>query len=169
MLTIASWPAYRFLRRQVSSAQSLSRVRPHELQHQASLSIINAWSLPKVMSIQLVMPCNHLILCCPFLLPPSVFPSIRVFSSKSFLRIRWPTYWSFSVSPSNEYSELIAFRITGQSLIGVCCLAAVFFTTEAPGKPQKKWCTQTYLQNRHRLSDLKNELMFARVEEWGKK
>ena len=81
--------------------------------HQASLSITNSWSLLKLMSNESVMPSNHLILCCPLLLQPSVFPSIRVFSNKSVLRIRWPKYWSFSfrISPSNEYSGLIAFRI----------------------------------------------------------
>ena len=73
----------------------------------------HSWSLFKPMSIKLVMPSNHLILCCPLLLPPSIFPSIRVFSNESVLRIRWPNYWSFSfsISPSNEYSELISFRI----------------------------------------------------------
>ena len=82
--------------------------------HQASLSITNSWSLLKFMSIELVMPSNHLILCCPLLLLPSIFPSIRVFSNKSVLRIRWLKYWrnfSFSISPFNEYSELISFRM----------------------------------------------------------
>ena len=80
---------------------------------QASLSIINFQSLLKPMSIELVMPSNHLTLCCPLLLLPSVFPSIRGFSNESLLPIRWPKYWSFSfsISPSNEYSELISFRI----------------------------------------------------------
>ena len=80
---------------------------------QASLSIINFQSLLKPMSIELVMPSNHLTLCCPLLLLPSVFPSIRGFSNESLLPIRWPKYWSFSfsISPSNEYSELITFRI----------------------------------------------------------
>ena len=75
---------------------------------QASLSITNSWSPLKLMSITLVMPSNHLILCRP-LLPPSIFPSIRVFSNESVLHIRWPKYWSFSISPSNEYSGLISF------------------------------------------------------------
>ena len=81
--------------------------------HQASLSITNSRMLRKLMSIESVMPFNHLILCRPLLLPPSIFPSIRVFSNKLVLRIRWPKYWSFhfSLSPSNEYSGLIAFRI----------------------------------------------------------
>ena len=80
---------------------------------QASLSITNSGSLLKLMSIESVMPSNHLILCCPPLLLPSVFPSIRVFSSESVLRISWPKYWSFSfsISPSNEYSGLLSFKI----------------------------------------------------------
>ena len=78
---------------------------------QASLSIINSQSLLKLMSIESMMPSNHLILCHPLLLPPSIFPSIRVFSNESALCIRWPKYWSFSfnISPSNEYSGLISF------------------------------------------------------------
>ena len=81
---------------------------------QDSMSITNSWSLLKLMSIDSVMPSNHLILCRPLLLPPSVFPSIRVFSKESFFCIRWPKYWSFSfsVSPSNEYSGLIFFGWT---------------------------------------------------------
>ena len=92
-----------------SSVQSLSHVwlfaTPWTAARQASLSITNSWSLLKLMSIELVMPSNHLILCFPLLLLPSIFPSIRVFSSESVLRIRWPKYWSFnfSTSPSNEY------------------------------------------------------------------
>ena len=80
---------------------------------QASLSITNSQSLPKLMSIELVMTSNHLILCLPLLLPPSIFPSIRVFSSESALHIRWPKYWSFSfsITPSNEYSGLISSRM----------------------------------------------------------
>ena len=88
---------------------------------QASLSIINSRSLLKLMSVGLVMPSNHLILGCPLLLPPSIFPSIRVFSSESVLRIRWPKYWSFSLStsPSNEFSGLISFRINWFDLLVV--------------------------------------------------
>ena len=99
----------------ISSVQLLSRVRlfvtPRTAAHQASLSISNSWSLLNLMSIAMVMPSNHLILCCPLLLPPSIFPSIRVFSNESVLPIRWPKYWSFSfsISPSNEYSWLISF------------------------------------------------------------
>ena len=81
--------------------------------HQAYLSITNSWSPLKLMTIESVMPSNHLILCFPLLLLPSVFPSIRVFSNQSVLRIRWPKYWSFSfsISPCSEYSGLISFRI----------------------------------------------------------
>ena len=101
---------------QFSSVQSLSRGRlfatPLTAARQASLSITNSQSLPKIMSIELVMPSNHLMLCCPLLLP-SIFPRIRVFSNESALHIRWPKYWSFnfSFSPSNEYSGLISFRV----------------------------------------------------------
>ena len=88
---------------------------------QASLSLISSRSLLKLISIESVMPSNHLILCCPLLLLPSVFPSIRVFSSESALHIRWPKYWSFSfsISPSNEYSGLISFRIDSFDLLAV--------------------------------------------------
>ena len=102
---------------QFSSVQSLSHVQLFATQctaaHQASLSITNSQSLFKLMSIELVMPSNHLILCRPLLLLPSIFSSIRVFSNESVLHIRWPKYWSFcfSISPSNEYSGLISFRI----------------------------------------------------------
>ena len=94
---------------------------PWTAAHQASLSITNSWSLPKLMSIESVTPCNHLILWCPLLLPPSIFPSIRVFSNESVLRIRWPKYWSFSfnISPSNEYSGLISFRMDFLDLLAV--------------------------------------------------
>ena len=100
-----------------SSVQSLSRVglfvTPQTAAHQASLSITNSRSLLKLMSIESVMPSNHLILYCPLFLLPSIIPSIRVFSSESVLCIRWPKYWSFSfsISPSNEYSGLISFRM----------------------------------------------------------
>ena len=86
---------------------------PWTAARQASLFITNFRSLPKLMSIELVIPSNHLIFCCPLLLPPSVFPSIRVFSNESVIHIRWPKYWSFSfrISTSNEYSALISFKI----------------------------------------------------------
>ena len=88
-------------------------LRPHGLQHARPPCITNSRSLPKLMSTESVMPSNHLILCRPVLLPPSISPSIRVFSNESTLPMRWPKYWSFSfnISPSNEYSGLISFRI----------------------------------------------------------
>ena len=101
----------------LSSVQSLSHVwlfaMPRTAAHQASLSITSSRSLFKPMSLESVMPSNHLILCLPLLLLPSVFPSIRVFSNESALHIRWPKFWSFSfiISPSNEYSGLISFRM----------------------------------------------------------
>ena len=110
---------------QFSSVQSLSRVQlfttPWTPVHQASLCITNSWSSPKLMSIELVMPSNHLILCFPLLLLPSIFPSIRIFSNELALRIRWPKYWSFSfkVSPSNEHSGLISFRMDWLDLLAV--------------------------------------------------
>ena len=110
---------------QFSSVQSLSRVQHFMFTWtaacQASLSITSSRSLPKLMSIELVMPSNHLILCCPLLLPPSIFPSIRVFSNESVLCIRWPKYrsFSFSISPSNEYSGLISFRMDWLHLLAV--------------------------------------------------
>ena len=108
-----------------SSVQSLSRVQlfatPRTAARQASLSITNSWKLAQTMSIKSVMPSNHLILCHPLLLLPSIFPSIRVFSNKSALRIRWPKYWSFrfNISPSNEYSGLISFRMDWLDLLAV--------------------------------------------------
>ena len=87
--------------------------------HQASLSITNSWSLLQIMSIKLVMPSSHPILCCPLLLLPSIFPNIRVFSNESVLHIRWPKNWSFSISPSNEYSGLISFRMDWLDLLAV--------------------------------------------------
>ena len=108
-----------------SSVQSLSSVQlfatPWTAACQALLSITNSWSLLKLMSIESVMPSNHLILCHPLLLPPSIFPGIRVFSNESVLCIRWPKYWSFSfsfsISPSNEYSGLISFRLDWLDLL----------------------------------------------------
>ena len=98
---------------------------------QGSLSFTNSRSLLKLMSIQSVMPSNHLILCHPVLLLPSVFPSIRVFSSESVLRISWPKYWSFSfsISPSNEYSGLISFRMDWLDLLAVQGFSRVFSNT----------------------------------------
>ena len=102
---------------------SLSHVRlfvtPWTAAHQAFLSITNSQSPPKPMSIVSVMPSNHLILCCPLLLLPSIFPRIRVFSKESALCIRWPKYWSFNISPSNVYSGLISFRMDWLDLLAV--------------------------------------------------
>ena len=109
----------------ISSVQSLSHVwlfsTPWTAARQASLSITNSWSLLKLMSIELVVPSSHLILCRPLLFLPSIFPSIRVFSNESALRIRWPKYWSFSfsISPSNEHRGLISFRRDWLDLLAV--------------------------------------------------
>ena len=108
-----------------SSVQSLSCVQlfvtPWTAAPQASLSIKHSWSLLKLMSIKSVMPSNHLILCCPLFLLPSIFSSIRVFPNESLPRMRWPKYWSFSfsISPSNEYSGLISFRMDWLDLLAV--------------------------------------------------
>ena len=115
--------------------QSLSHVQlfktPWTAVCQASLFITISWSLLKLMSIESVMPSNHLILCRPLLLPSSNFPSIRVVSNESVLRIRWPKYWcfSFSISPSNEYSGLISFRMDWVDLLAVQGTVKVFSNT----------------------------------------
>ena len=105
------------------SVQSLSHVQLFATlwtaARQASLSITNSRSPPKPMSVVLGMPSNHLVLCRPFFLLPSIFPSIRVFSNESALRIRWPKHWSFSIGPSNEYAGLISFRIDWFDLLAV--------------------------------------------------
>ena len=117
----------------LSLVQSLSHVQlfaaPWTVAHQASLSITSSWSLLKLMSIESVMPSNHLILCHPLLLSPSIFPSIRVFSNESALLIRWPKYWNFSfnISPSNEYSTLISFRTDWLDLLAVQGTLKSFF------------------------------------------
>ena len=109
----------------ISSVQLLSRIQlfvtPWTVARQATLSITNSWNLLKLMSIESVMPSNHLILWSPLLLLPSIFPSLRVFSNESVLHIRWPKYWSFSfsISPSNEYSGLISFRMDWLDLLAV--------------------------------------------------
>ena len=107
----------------ISSVQLLSCVwlflTPWTAAHQASLSITNSQSLFKLMSIKSIIPSNHLIICCPLLLLLSIFPSIRVFSNESVLQIRWPKYWSFSISPSNENSGLISFRMDWLDLLAV--------------------------------------------------
>ena len=118
-----------------SSVQSLSHVQlfanPWTAACQASLFIINSGSPPKPMSIESVMPSNHLILCHPLLLLPSIFPSIRVFSNESALRIRWLKYWSFSfnISPSNEHPGLMSFRMDWLDLLAVQGLSRVFSNT----------------------------------------
>ena len=133
----------------VSSVQLLSCVwlfaTPWTATRQASLSITNSRSLLKLMFIESMMPSNHLILCHPLLLPPSIFPSIRVFSNESALHIRWPKYWSFSfsINPSNEYSRLIFFRIDWFDLIAVQGTERVFSNaivqkTDCPQKHQFK-------------------------------
>ena len=109
----------------ISWAQSFSHVWLFMTQWtracQASLSITNFWSLHKLISIESVLPSNHLILCHPLLLLPSIFPSIRVFANESVLHMRWPNYWSFSfnISPSNEHSGLISFRMDWLDLLAV--------------------------------------------------
>ena len=119
----------------ISSVQLLSHVQlfvtPWTAAHLASLSITNSQSLLKLMSIESVMPSNHLILCRPLLLPSSIFPSFRVFSNESVLHIRCPKYWSFSfsISPSNEYSGLISFRMDWLDLLAVKGLSRVFSNT----------------------------------------
>ena len=120
---------------QFSSVQSFSHVQlfatPWTAACHISLSITNSWSPPKPMSIELVMPSNHLILCRPLLLLPSIFPSIRVFSNESALHIRWPKYWSFSfsISPSSEHPGLISFRMDWLDLLAAKGLSSVFFNT----------------------------------------
>ena len=123
-MNIQGWLPY-WVTESSSSLQSLSPVWLFVISWttalQASLSITNSWSLLKLMLIELMMPSNHLILCCPFLLLPSIFPSIRVFSNESVLSIMWPKYWSFSfhISPSNEYAGLISFKIDWFDLLAV--------------------------------------------------
>ena len=110
---------------QFSSVQSLSRVLlcapPWTAARQASLSIANSQSLLRLVSIESVMPSSHLVVCCPLLLLPSIFLSIRVFSNESVLHVKWPKYWSFgfSISPSNEYSGLISIRVDWLDLLAV--------------------------------------------------
>ena len=106
---------------QFSRSVVSNSLQPHGLQHARPLSITNSWSIPKLMSIELVMPSNHLILCHPILLLPSIFPDIRDFSNESTLCIRWPKYWSFSfnISPSNENPGLISFRMDWLDLLEV--------------------------------------------------
>ena len=121
--SVSSFPSVQFSR----SVQLF--VTPWTAARQASLSITSSRMLLKLMSIKSVMPSNHLILCCPLLLLPSVFSSISVFASESVLCIRWQKYWSFSISPSSEYSGLISFRIDWFDLLAGQGLSRVLFKT----------------------------------------
>jgi len=138
----------------ISSVQSLSPVRlfatPGIATCQAFLSIINSQSLLKLMSIGLVMPSNHLILCRPLLLLPSIFPSIRVFSNESVLCIRWPMYWSFSfsISPSNEYLGLISFRMDLLDLLAVQGTFKSLLQYHS-SKASIPWCSVFFKSNSH--------------------
>ena len=114
---------------QFSHSVVSNSVTPWTAAHQASLSTTNSQDLLKLMSIESVMPSNHLILCCPLLLLLSIFPSIRVFSNKSVLRIKWPEHWSFSINPFSEYSGLISFRMDWLDLLAVQGLSRVFSNT----------------------------------------
>ena len=116
---------------QFSRSVLLTLYGPWTAARQNSQSIINPWRLFKLMPIESVMPSNHLILCCPLFLLPSIFPSIRVFSYESVLSIRWPKYWSFrfNISPSNEHSELISFRMDWLDLLQSKGLSRVFSNT----------------------------------------
>ena len=132
LLNCPSLEATFFSSVQINHSVVSNSLRPHGLAaHQASWSITNSWRSLKLTSVELVMPSNHLILCCPLLLLPSIFPSIRVFSNESVLSIRWPKYWSLSVSisPSNEYSGLISFRIDWFHLLASKGLSRVFSST----------------------------------------
>ena len=145
----------------LSSVQSLSCVwlfaTPWTAAHQASLSITNSWSWLKLMSIESMMPSNHLILCRPLLLPPSIFPSIRVFSDESVLWIRWPKYWSFSSSiiPSNEYSGLISFRLDWLDLLAVQGILKSFLQHHS-SKASILWCSAPSLTNTNLLTRIIN-------------
>ena len=137
-----------------SLVQLLSRVQlfatPWIAAHQASLSITSSRSLPKLMSIESVMPSNHLIVCHPLLLLPPIFPNIRIFSNESDLRIRWPKYWSFSfnISPSNEHPGLTSFRIHWLDRLAVQGLSRVFSNTTAQN--YQFFCAQpSLLSNSH--------------------
>ena len=134
----------------VQSIQLLSHVRlfahPWTAACQASLSINKSWSLLKLMSIESVMPSNYLILCRPILLPPSIFPSIRIFSNESVLCVRWPKYWSFSfnISPSNEYSRLISFRMDWLDLFAVQETLKSLFLHHS-SKASILWCSAFFI------------------------
>ena len=131
LFPLTTWGFLAFLPVQFSLSVMSDSATPWTAAHQASLSITNSQSLLKLMSITSVMPSNHLILCRPLLLPPSIFPSTRVFSNESVLSIKWPKYWSFSfnISPTNEYSGLISFRWTGWISLQSKGLSRVFSNT----------------------------------------
>ena len=137
-----------------SSVQLLSHVRlfatPWTAAHQASLSITNSWSLLKLMSIESEMPSNHLILCDPLLLLSSIFPNIRVLSNKSVLCIRLPKYWSFSfsISPSNEYSGLISLGMDWLDLLAVQGILQSLLQHHS-SKVSILWCSASLLSNSH--------------------
>ena len=139
---------------QFNSVQSLSHVQlfvtPWTAAGQDSLSITNYWSLLKLTSIALVMPSNHLILCCPLLLVPSIFPSISVFSKDSVLCIRWPQYWSFSFnnSLSNEHSGLISFTMDWLDLLAVQGTLKSFLQHHS-SKASILWCSAFFRSNSH--------------------
>ena len=132
------------------SVQSLSHVRffatPWTAACQISLSITNSWCLLKLMSIESVIPSNHLILCCPLLLLPSIFPSIKIFSNGSDLCIKWPEYWSFSfsISPYNEYSGLISFRMDWLDLLAVQGTLKSFHQHRS-SKASILWCSAFFI------------------------
>ena len=121
-------------------------VTPWTAACQASLSITNSWSLPRLMSIESMMPSNHLILCHPLLLLPSIFPNIRIFSNESALRIRWPKYWSFSfsISPFNEYSRLFSFRMDWLDLVAVRVTLKSLLQHHSP-KASILWCSAFFI------------------------
>ena len=135
---------------QFSSVQSLSRIRlfvtPWTAAWQASLSITNSQRLLKLLSIETVMPSNHLILCHPLLLPSSIFPSIRIFSNESVLWLKWPKYWSFSfnISPSNEYSGPISFWMDWLNLLAVQGTLKSLLQHHS-SKPSVLWCSAFYI------------------------
>ena len=149
VLMESSHIAFMFCYQYISSFQSLNRVQLFATlwiaAHQASLSSTNSQSLLKLISIESMMPSNHLILCHPLLLPPSIFPNIRVFSNESVLHIRWPKYWtfSFSISPSNEYSGLIILGLSGLIFLQSRGLSRVFSKTTF--QKHQFFCTQLSL------------------------
>ena len=144
---MASWASCLISISQFSSvSQSCPTVTPWTAARQASLSITSSWSLLKLMSIESVMPSNHLILCHLLLLLPLIFPIIRIFSNEPVLPIRWPKYWhfSFSISPSNEYSGLISFRIDWLDLLAVQGTLKSFLQHHS-SKASILWCSAFFI------------------------